>query len=304
MKQLLRYILLLAASPAFGQGKGAAALPDPMQLPVIVVPSGRDSLCCGNEINSKTARNPTINTGIRNLVLILDGQSNVNDNHSTAYVPANPTKIDNLNLFDGQIYAATDPLLGSRNDGLSLGPGNFSLRLADNLITANKFDRVIILIVAISGAPMASLLGTPGTGRYNAAYSRLTGRGITPGLTNTTIAILFGHGEGDCAGGTTQGTYSAGLTTTIAAARAAGFTQGLVPFFVAKQSWVVGVTCAAIQNAQIGIVNHPTNIWLGPDADTLDATNRQADNIHFNATGAAAYASLWQTALAAFGAPF
>ena len=308
MRLILGWLFALLTTSALAQGKGAASLPDPAQLQTINLASGRDSMCCGNDVNSKTARNPTINTGIRNLVLVIGGQSNMGDNHGAAYTPTNATAIDNLHLNDGQIYAAADPLLGSANDLRSLGPANFNLRLADNLITANKFDRVILLIIQISGTgiaqwdPAQTTTG-PGVGRFTAAFARLKARGITPGLTNTTIAILWGLGETDCALATPQATFAASLGNVITAARAAGFTQNLVPFFVAEESWVSGAGCAAIEAAQTSIVNTPNNIWGGPNSDSLNNSNRQ-DTTHFNPTGAAANATLWVTALHAFGAPF
>lgn len=291
------FILALWVVPVRGAGLGISK-PDPNYLPPITL-----NTCCGYEISGKARSSQTINTAIRNLVLVVSGQSNVCNNHGTTFTPVNGTKIDNLNLYDGAIYVATDPLLGTNKDAVSLGPGNFALRLADKLVTANKFDRVILLMIGIGGTAVAEWDTGVGSGRFAVAYSRLAARGITPGLTNTTIAILWGQGENDTFLGTSQASYAASLGNVITQARNAGFTQGSVPFFVAKLSWNGGSTSANVQNAQTGIVNHGANIWAGPDADTLDNTKRQ-DNTHLNPTGADEFATLWQTALAAFGAPF
>ncbi|WP_213737077.1 sialate O-acetylesterase [Bradyrhizobium sp. dw_411] len=298
MKIVLAVLLALAAPVANAFEGNALSGPDPF---LYTTPG--PGFCCGNSVSSKTMTSQIINTGVRNLVIVLAGQSNVCDNHGAAYTPTNASKIDNMYPYGGGIYAASDPILGTSADSAALGPGNFVLRLADNLITAGLFDRVIIFAIGIGGTSIADWDTGVATGRWQPTFNRLKAKGIMPGLANTTIAIIWGQGEQDASLGTSQAAYAAGLNNVINQARAAGFSQSNVPFFVAEETWFGGTTSANVQNAQSAIVNHASNIWAGPNADSLNSSNRQ-DNTHFNPTGAAAVATLWQAALHAFGAPF
>jgi hypothetical protein len=90
------------------------------------------------------------------------------------------------------------------------------------------------------------------------------------------------------------------LNAIIAKAQAAGF-NGRV--FVAQETWNAGVTNANVRAAQAAVVNN-TTVFSGGDLDTLNATNRLADNIHFNDTGAGAAATLVYNAMHASGSPF
>ena len=58
-----------------------------------------------------------------------------------------------------------------------------------------------------------------------------------------------------------------------------------------------------MQAAQVALANG-TTVFAGGDLDTLNATNRQADNTHFNDTGAAAAATLIWNAMHASGSPY
>lgn len=250
-------------------------------------------------------RSQTVNTSIRNLVLIVAGQSNVTNVAPSVYTPSNPSKIDCLNVYDGGIYEAKDPLLGCDLNP-TLGPGNPALRLADKLITANKFDRVVLVPLAIDASDLAFWLGDYANNRIPTAIGRLAAKGFTT-QTNVTIAVLWGHGESDNLAGTTQANYVAGLTSIIASSRTAGFTG---PWFVPRQTYISGGTSATIRAAQAAIISSGAGIYAGPDADTLIGTAcsgvacRQADLTHWSDAGSDSYAAAWQTALAAYGAPF
>src|SRR5262245_16246844 len=106
------------------------------------------------------------------------------------------------------MYAAADPLLGTGMafPGGGFSPGGVSLRLADLLVSNSKFDRVIIVPVAIGGTSVA-MWATGGvlSNCITAAMARLASRGIVPGMTNVTFAFVWGQGESD--GGTSQAAY-------------------------------------------------------------------------------------------------
>lgn len=257
-------------------------------------------------------RSQTVNTSVRNLVLISSGQSNMTSIATSSYTPTNGSVLDNLNIYDGAIYAAADPLIGcgwTRINGAPyLGTGHPMLRLADSFVTAGLFDRVINVPLSPGGSIVAN--HEPG-GPYGllipVAIRRLAALGITEATTNVRIVVLWGQGENDNTSGTSQSAYTASLNNVIAASRTEGF-NGL--WFVAKQSWISGAAASAITNAQAAVVNHGANVWAGPDADALTGNNcsaaacRVADNTHWSDAGSASYAAAWRTAMALYGAPF
>lgn len=253
----------------------------------------------------KTARSVEINTGIKNLVLIVAGQSNYQNVAPSAYTPTNASAIDNFNVYDGGMYAAADPLLGASWMGTTLGgvgsnpsPGNIGTRVADLLITNGKFDRVILVPVAVGGTSVDMWATGIVSNRITTAMARLESRGITPGMTNVTFAVIWGQGESDS--GTSQADYTSRLNTVISNAAAAGFSGR---WFINKQTWLAGSTNATVQAAQDAIPNGST-IFAGANADSLNAMNRYADNTHFNDTGMAALATLVYNAMHASGAPY
>lgn len=289
-------LLSLLIQPSFAGSFGtAASAPDTNQLSYPTPPG--NPYCCGTNTAGKTLSSQTLNNGIRNAVLVVAGQSNASNNEGTAYTPANPTKIDNLNIYDGAIYVASDPLLGTANDNSSLGPGNVATRIADTLITNNKFDRVIIVSIAFSATAVADWATGLEYDRFRVAVSRMAAKGLTP------TAVIWMQGENDNQLGTTSSAYQASLTTVINNARAAGMSSA-VPWFIAKESYINGTTSAQVVSGQTSIVNSGNAVYAGPNLDAFTSASRQADNTHFNATGSAQAASAWITSLAAYGAPF
>jgi len=249
------------------------------------------------DTNGKTVRSLAINTGIRNLVLITAGQSNWESTNPTLYTPTNSSVIDNFNIYDGAAYSIAGPLLGCSSS--PLGPGNLGARVADLLVTNGKFDRVILVSIAIGSTSVADW----GTGRLQdrvgVAMRRLAARGITPATTGVTFALIWGQGENDTQAGTSQASYTSSLNSFIANAQAAGMSGRI---FVTLESWNAGTTSANVRAAQAAVVTG--NVFQGGDMDTLNATNRQADNVHLNDTGAASMATLEYNAMHASGAPF
>jgi hypothetical protein len=171
--------------------------------------------------------------------------------------------------------------------------------VADLLVTNGKFDRVIIVPIAIGGTSVA-MWGTGGVlaSRVPAAMARLASRGITPGMTGVTFAFLWGQGESDRA--TSQAAYAASLGQVTTALFATGFNGRA---FINSQTWLSGVTNANVVAAQAAAANS-TTIFAGANADSLTAGSRQADNTHFSDAGMASFATLIYNAMHASGAPF
>lgn len=231
------------------------------------------------------------------IVLVIGGQSNATSSFPTPYVPSNGT-VYTFNIYDGGLYSSKDPQLGCSAVAQVQAPypqGHWAGRLADKLITAGKATNVILVPMGIAGSAIADWAQAGANfNRWTVTGRRLATAGITP------TAILFQQGESDLELSTTQVNYAAALLS---------MTNGIAaiwpstPVFVAQASWESAVTSAPVRAAQAAAVNHPL-IWAGPDADSLNATNRQSDNTHFNDTGCDALATLWKTALGLYGAPF
>lgn len=283
-----------------------ASLPDPYRTGEVTYANAIWNSNRGySDVSAKTVRNTAINTSVRNLVLIVAGQSNRTSVAPSAYTPSNPTVIDNLNIYDGQIYAAADPMLGCSYIANGFGTpviGCVGLRVADLFITNGIFDRVILVPVAVA-ATQVSHWDTGGAleNRIPAAVRRLAARGIVPGMTNVTFAIEWGQGEGDYA--TSQADYTAALNRVIANSLSAGFVGR---WFVAKESYASGSTFPQIVAAQVAVVDNVT-VFQSADADSLVGANRAtygSDDTHFSDTGNAALATLIYNAMHSSGTPY
>lgn len=243
----------------------------------------------------------TLDPSVRNLVMIVAGQSNGTDITPSVYAPVSTSKIDQLNIYDGGIYNAVDPLLGT---SLNSGGGNPFLRLADSFVTSSLFDRVVLVPIAVGGTAVAWWDILAQSDRIPVAVRRLAAKGLVPGP-NVTVVMLWCQGESD--GATAQADYTVSLSSIIAKSRTSGFTG---PWFIPVQTWNSGAAAAAVQAAQAAIVNPSLGIYAGPNADALVGTAcggvacRQGDNTHFSDAGAASYAAAWKTAMHTYGAPF
>lgn len=316
MKRLVSvFIFLVLVTAAFGRsgGTGGSSKVDPYILRPPVIAGAFNVVNHGTSAVTLRALQ-TVNPAVRNLILIGAGQSNMaNSPQASPYVPTNTAVIDQLNIDDGGIYNAADPLLGtSINNYPALGGGNPLLRIADAEITAGNFDHALVASVAIDGSPVADWDPTTNgviSDRLPVLFGRLASKGIVAG-TNVTVVVLWGQGETDTDRGTAQAAYFNALSNVISASRtAAGYN---VMWLVAEQTYSTGVISTAVQNAQLAIVNHPANIWAGPNADAIIGTTCggltcRPDNLHFGNNGMPVYvgaASGWQAALHATGAPF
>jgi hypothetical protein len=280
------------------------------------------------DTTAKTLSSQTVNTSVANLILIVAGQSNIdNMNYATAYTVSNPSALDNLNIYDGAIYKAVTPLVGTSATGS--GQANYAhagLIVADALVTAGKFARVILVPVAIGSSSVADWGGgTANAGDFAAgtfvsripvALARMTQRGITCGSTNVTCAVIWGQGEGDTFYSTSQANYVASFNNMVTNAANAGFVGR---WFVAKQTYYNSATDATIQaaqtaNATSGVINNSAGIYLGANSDALvgnvcNGSNACREDVtHFSYNGTVAYATDatngWQAAMHASGSPY
>ena len=107
------------------------------------------------DTNGLTLRSAVVNTEIRNLVLIVAGQSNGMNITPTLYTPTNESVIDNVNIYDGGFYSIGGPLLGTQY-APPTGPGNIGARVADLLITNDRFDYIYLVPTNLSGSPISA----------------------------------------------------------------------------------------------------------------------------------------------------
>jgi hypothetical protein len=266
---------------------------DPYVIDDTFSPSWRDT-------NGKTARSFAINPGLKTLVLFSMGESNRTTVNPTIVVPTNAAVIDNLNVFDGGLYNGSGLVLGTAAApqlGLS---GNLMLRVCDTLVTNGKFDRVILVPLAVGSTTIALWATGAQSRRFPVAMKRLAARGIVPGLTGVTMALEMGLGANDNAQGTLQAAWQASFAIFYAAVRATGFNGRI---FQSLETYTIGTTSAAVRAAQAAVVDN-VNVFQSGDLDTLGAADRQADNRHFNDTGAPLAATLIYNGLHASGAPF
>lgn len=275
-------------------------LPTPPD-PYVFSPPFRNDYYDGNsnrQTLGRTSRSFVINPSIRTLVLFVTGQSLWSDILPTLYVPVNYTSVDNFNVFDGNMYDCNGPLLGTTYAfNLGLGPGNVAVRVADQLVTRGKFNRVIIVSLAVGSTLVAQWATGDLSNKASIAMLRLAARGITPGMAGTTWACVMGVGEVDFANGTTQAAYAASGNTFINTMTALGITR----IFWDRES-DVGQTNNAIRSAQASLWNG-TTVFNAGDFDSIPLSSRP-DGIHFNDLGGLQAQNLVVAAMSASGSPF
>lgn len=225
---------------------------------------------------------PRLVPGEKTGVFFMLGQSNSPDANTVdvQYAPTHGAKVQMLNIYDGGIYVRKDPMLGSN----ALG-GSWGGRLADKLITAGKYDRIITVPLGFGGSALSTWMpGQVGVhARLVAACLRAKALGLTP------TAFFWHQGETDNAFGTTQAAYETGLHKVIASVRAVGLDA---PWLISLATYIGGATSNPIRFAQTAMVNG-VDIFQGPDTDQFAGSGyRQADDTHFNAAGAEAAANV------------
>lgn len=274
-----------------------ASLPDPFLLDESVNPA--PPTVTYRDTKGLTLRSKSIDPTKKTLVFICAGQSLRMNINPTLYLPTNSAVVDNLNIYDGAIYNIAGPLLGTSTLTTSpFGPGNLCARVADLFVTNGRFDRVIIVPIAVGGTSLALWATGPLASRIPVAVRRLAAAGITPATPGVTFAIEMGIGEADYAIGTTQASFAASWATVVANAQAAGFAGR---FFMPRETNANDTTSGTVL-AQQAVVDNVTTFASG-NINTIQLAQR-LDAQHLNDAGAAAAATLIYNAMVASGAPF
>ncbi|MGJ5163147.1 hypothetical protein [Bradyrhizobium sp. HKCCYLR1051] len=226
-------------------------------------------------------------------VFIQLGQSLATNCIDGTYAVSNPTKVLNLSITNGAIYQGKDPWMGCTGYHPNL-PGNpwptghWVGQLGDT-IYSNKAFNTIWATIGVGGSNILDWqVGGGNNSRLAVTKRRLDRLGLTPN------GVLFNQGTSNY--GTLQAAYYAALMSMI------GTIRGLwptVPIFIAQESRIgTGATSSEVRAAQAQAWDAGNYVYAGPDTDSLDATYRQSDSLHWNAsTGRAAVAGLWYSSL-------
>lgn len=218
--------------------------------------------------------------GERTAVLLTLGQSNAANEGSLA--PVETANVFNFNFFDGRCYEARDPLLGTTGNGSSPW-----IRVARGLVAAGRFDRVVIVPIAVGGsgirhwAPDGYLF--PRIGRAKAA---LDAAGLAP------THVLWHQGESDVA--RDPALYVGHFRAILAGMRELGIDA---PVWVAQATLCGNHGSEALRAAQRELADTLPGVRRGPNTDTLDRFAWRRDLCHFSAEGLDRHAQLWLAAL-------
>lgn len=241
------------------------------------------------DITTKKRLYPTIDAGTGVFVTI--GQSRIANNSSspaTPYTPTNGVKCLNLNPYDGHYYVLQDPVLGCSASVGYLNAG-WQARLADRLINAGKYTKVVIIPIAIAGSSISEW--NPSSGAYSdrlrAASALLTDKGITP------TAWLCQIGTTDNINGMSQSDFQTYMRAAINFQRSQPG-RANDKWMIAQDTVASGVTSSAIRAAQAAVATDAKN-YLGPDCDTVPSGDM--DTLHYNDTGNDFVAGLWDVAI-------
>jgi hypothetical protein len=214
-------------------------------------------------------------------VLVTLGQSNAANECELGFQPG--PGVYNFNLFDAKCYFASDPLLGTTGDS-----GTVWTRLADKLVRAGMYKRVLIAPMAVGGSRV--LAWTPegvNFRRIEAMQKALAAAGVKA------THILWHQGESD-ATRTSKDEYIAQFSSMLAGMRRVGFDQ---PVYVAVASICRNPGSDDIRAAQRELPRLLTGVRPGPDTDQLDRFRWRYDGCHFSAAGLELHADLWVKAL-------
>lgn len=265
---------VLAASASMMLPLVADAQPAPTEkyrqdtLGRIVEVTGREAVACPKQ------------TG-RTAVLLIAGQSNSANHGAEQFSSAHPGKT--FNYFAGNCYPAASPMLGATGmRGESWTP------LADRLIEAGLFDRVVIVTTGIGGTRIARWQEG---GDLNDMML-----GVVADLQHRyrVTHFLWHQGERDLSLKTSSADYTASFRSLAASLRAAKVDA---PIFIS-----VGSRCGqpgdwkdedAITTAQRGLVDPAKGLFAGPETNLLVPPENRYDRCHFAGGGQRAFADAW-----------
>ncbi len=238
-----------------------------------------------SDARGRTQQSSIVSDRANTKIIIVDGQSEHATSNGTATYATVSSQAQNFSLYDGAIYAGSDPVLGCTSSG---GPSSQIMRIADRIIARGKASRVIMAPIAMGGTSWtqydpaaANSLFT----RVQSAILRLAARGLSPD------AIIVGRGARDNALGTSAAVITAAIQAWATGVRNLGCTA---PIYLSKYTMNGGSVSSTVQTGIANALSTPLNIVAGYDADTnltVAGGFRLADGTHLSDTGLTAAAN-------------
>lgn len=259
----------------------SASVSDPFIAPIYRALSDQVS-------QGKTRAYPGLRAGERTGVFIIAGQSLAAASSEGLFTPTNTGKVDQINQMTGEMLVGADPLVGPSVAVVPTQRATTFTRVADQLITAGKYDRVILIPSAMGGTT-AQMWADEFFNLIVNGYRRALALDIP------ITAILWQQGETDTGVGTSQSSYTSSINSMRGKVIAAGCTA---PWLLAKSTYVPGGATSAPVRAAITALINGTTILAGPDCDTLGSSYRYDDQ-HWNTSGNSAAALLWRNSIQA-----
>lgn len=291
MSGLVRHFGVGAAAPQLGDWSGIVPLGSgpggdaPMTLDrgneTFSNPAGRVPVSVGSAVSGRTA------------VVVVAGQSYAanmpaSDPYAGASVYAPTGAVFQLDVFDGKLYRAIDPLLGTSGVG-----GSMWGRMADGLISSGKYDSVVLVPLAVGGTSVDDWVSSgPLFRKLTLGFRELQDLGITP------TQFIWEQGVADSL--TDPGAYQQKLLSIFGVLRAHGMTA---PIYMAINSLIGGtlLTDPALRAAQAafgamqrGIATglSGSGIFQGVDFDHIPVGDYSSDG-HFTTAGLDDAGSEW-----------
>ncbi len=221
-------------------------------------------------------------------VILAIGQSNAANDAAKKVATRFPDRV--FNYFDGKCTVAASPLLGATREG-----GEFLTLLADDLIAAGTYRRVIIVAAAHGGS---SVLRWRRDGDLNQRLLS-TLKTLPPGYEVT--EVVWHQGEQDFEIATPAALYAASFNSLIETLRENGVEAPVFNAIAtrcgAKANWTAGNPTAAAQRAVID----DRRVFLGADTDALlGEVDRAADKCHLSESGQVKTAAAYAQAIKAY----
>jgi hypothetical protein len=220
-------------------------------------------------------------------VIIMQGQSLIANRAEGTYTTKNRDNALNFNIYDGELYQCSNPVLGTDLDVSHPSNTNSSTcQIADLLINAGTFRTVIMVPTAVGGTLCSDwTLGGALYQRIVVTMLRLASRGLSP------TWILNHQGESDHLAGTPRAALAQCYRNLSQAYVNHG--SGSARFFVPTESILYNVANSTVTGAQADAV-----AWgcpqcrRGADYDSLTGPVNRWDGTHWTQTGAASAAAL------------
>ena len=220
----------------------------------------------------------------RTAVILIAGQSNAANNGAERHNSRHPDRV--LNFVAGRCYAAASPLLGSTGFA-----GESWTAMADELLDAGAFDRVILAPVAVGASSVAQWARG---GALNVTMIPLV-QDLNDHYRVT--HVLWHQGESDFALKTDSAVYTERFLSFVDTLRANAVDA---PVFVSKASRCGPTWSEAngIRTAQQLLSSAEPGLRAGVDTDELLQVQDRYDDCHFANSGEMKSARAWAAILA------